>query len=82
VSPQSAAGPITEVIVGPERKGGTRPGAGVLGVHPMLQPRLDPSCGEDVVPMPIEILAGGGLGAGWQEQRLLQGRAPVILPGE
>jgi len=43
---------------------------------------LDPSCGEDIVPMPIEIFAGRGLGARWQEQRVLQGRPPVVLPGE
>jgi hypothetical protein len=48
----------------------------------MLDPRLNLSRGKDMVPVPIEVLAGGGLGTSWQEQCFLQGRPPVVLPGE
>src|SRR6266480_7730923 len=56
--------------------------APVVGFIRCWSPRLDPSRGKDMVLMPIEILARGGLGARWQEQCLLQRRPPVVLPGE
>jgi len=37
---------------------------------------------EDLMPVPVEVFAGGGVGAWWQDQRLAQWRVPVVLPGQ
>jgi hypothetical protein len=37
---------------------------------------------EDVLPVPVEVLAGGHLSTFWQQERLMERGAAVVLPGE
>lgn len=37
---------------------------------------------KDLLPVPVEVFAGGGLGARRKQKHIAQWRAPVVLPGQ